>query len=101
MFLELYWWVRVQQVFFDVFALLYAHGKISARALALPVNYWRTTDNSRNVMKMLFCFSKVVCLEDPPSIGEGRWLQEFSLPASWLAVMICRSALLWQMSTMS
>ena len=70
--------------------MLYVHGKASAEALALLVNYWRTEDNVRNVFNMLICFSKVVGLKEPPSIGEGRRLREFLILIVWLAVMICR-----------
>ena len=68
----------MQQVFFDVFALLYAHGKVSAKALALPVSYWRTGDNVRNVAKMLLCFSNVACHEEQPRLEED--LSEYWAP---------------------
>lgn len=70
--------------------MLYAHGKASAEALALLVNYWRTEDNVRNLLNMLNCFSKVIGPEGPPSIGEGHRLHEFVIPIVWLAIMIHR-----------
>ena len=88
--LNLYWRTRKQIAIFDVFAMIYVHGIFSAEALAIPVNYCRTSENLRNVFRMLLCFSKVADLEDPPQTGDDIHLSEFDAPIHWLAVMICR-----------
>lgn len=89
--LNLYWRARKQIAVFEILCTIYLHGQFSADALAILVNYRRTPDNVRNVMRMLACFSKMSDLEDPPSLGDRYTLVDFSEPLHWLAVMVCRS----------
>ena len=89
--MNIYWRTRMQIAVFEVFVMLHLHGKLSAEALTLPINYNRISQNTRNVLKMLLCFSQVAVLEDPPNLGQKLDLISFSEPVQWLATMICRS----------
>ncbi|KAI4182938.1 MAG: hypothetical protein L6R41_005694 [Letrouitia leprolyta] len=88
--LNLYWRTRKQIAIFEVFAMLYEHGHFAAEALAIPVEYSRTSENVRNVMTMLNCFEKLADLDNPPDTKDGWDLHTFEAGTHWLAVMICR-----------
>ncbi|KAL8925135.1 MAG: hypothetical protein Q9208_003640 [Pyrenodesmia sp. 3 TL-2023] len=89
--MNVYWRARKQMAVFEVFAILYRQGFFPAEALSLPIDYWHTSDNVANVMRMLGCFTKIADLTEPPDLGSNWTISEFGAPAHWLAVMICRS----------
>lgn len=89
--LNLYWRTRKQTAVFEVFCILYEHGLFSAEALALPIEYQRTTTNLRNIYTMLCCFPNISDFDEPPLIHGEQILHFFDLPIQWLAVMVCRS----------
>ncbi|KAL8710895.1 MAG: hypothetical protein Q9225_007211 [Loekoesia sp. 1 TL-2023] len=88
--LNLYWRTRKQMAIFEVFVMLYQHEHFSAEALSTAVDYFHTSDNVRNVMKMLHCFEKIADLAEPPSTRTEWQLDYFEHGSHWLAVMICR-----------